>query len=167
MKPISLCLIQMGDKGLELVRAFPDVVPSHTLTEIITKSMPMGAKDGDFTSNVIGEKNAFSGYVFAIPSTIGRSNIASICAIFDNSSYDVNSVRKIFSLIINEMKKYDVIKTDILYKILPTLFKSFESDKITIKISSVVTIEIDNTGRDEPVEPLKKSVNNFESDMWK
>jgi len=168
MKPISLCLIQMGDKGLECVRAFPDVIPNEILNEIVIKSMPMGAKEGDFTSSIIAGNNAFSGYVFCIPRSNDRNNIASLVAIYENIKYDVNNVRNLFSLIITEMKKYEVISTDILTQILPTLYKSFESETIKIKISSVVTIEINNKADDElPAKPLEKSVNSFEKDMWK
>ena len=82
MKPISLCLVHMGNKGLELVEAYPKVLPVNILNEIVTKSMPMGAKEGDFTSNTIGQ-SAFSGYIFSLPSDTGRSNIASLIAVFN------------------------------------------------------------------------------------
>ena len=54
LNPASICLIQIGKKGLELVKAYPRVFPENVMNEITLKSMPLNAKDGTFTTNTIG-----------------------------------------------------------------------------------------------------------------
>ncbi|HUT81608.1 MAG TPA: hypothetical protein VMZ29_10450 [Candidatus Bathyarchaeia archaeon] len=166
MKPTSMCLVQMGNKGLELVKSYPDVLPQTIIDEIVVKSMPLGAKDGDFTSNVISEDNAFSSYVFSIPSTFGRDNIGSLVAVFDNTNYSANDVRKLFSIIISELRNNNAVDITILAEILPTIFKSFGNKNVKIKISSVVTVEIDFTDEEKPMDTKEKIAKSLSDDMW-
>jgi len=56
MKPISLCLVQIGNKGIELVNSYPNVLPTEVTNQIILKSMPFGAKHGDFITTNSGQK---------------------------------------------------------------------------------------------------------------
>ena len=164
MKPISLCLVQMGSKGLELVKAYPKVLPENIITEIVTKSMPMGAKEGDFTSNTIGP-SAFSGYIFALPSETGRSNIASLIAVFNDLDYDSNVIKKVFTFTVTELKKNNMIDTETIIKIMPNLFTGLAEGHLKIKISSVVTLECDV--RKEDKDKDEEALNNFGQDFWK
>ncbi|NHJ84504.1 MAG: hypothetical protein FK734_03530 [Asgard group archaeon] len=166
MKPMSLCLIHMGSKGLELVKAYPEVLPQTIINEIIVKSMPLGAKDGDFTSNVISEDNAFSSYVFTIPENIGRDNIGSLVAVFDNTNYNTNDVRKLFSVLISELRDNSAVNTKILAEILPTIYKSFGDKSVKIKISSVVTVEIDFAEDEKHLDSKDKIAKSLSDDMW-
>ena len=83
MKPIGVCLTHMGKKGLELVNVFPDAFPKNVLNEIVLKSMPMSAKEGDFASSTV-QDILFESYIFTVPGE-DRNNIASLVAIFDDS----------------------------------------------------------------------------------
>ena len=164
MKPISLCLVHMGSKGLELVNAYPKVLPMNVLNEIVTKSMPMGAKEGDFTSNTIGN-SAFSGYIFKLPSETGRSNIASLIAVFNDLKYDSNVIKKVFTFTVTELKKNNMIDTETIVKIMPNLFAGLVEGHLKVKVSSVVTLEFDV--RKESKDKDEEALNSFGQDFWK
>ena len=165
MKPISLCLVQMGQKGLELVKAYPDVLPEETLNQIVLKSMPMGAKEGDFTSSTAGD-TVFSGYIFSIPSKVGRSNIASLVAVYNDMKYDSETIRKVFSYTVTELhqKKLDDVET--ITKIMPNLYKGITEGQLKIKISSVVTLEF-NFQEEKAKDKNGEAINGFTKDFWK
>ncbi len=144
MYPVSLCLVTMSRNGLEIVKSFPDVIlPKDLISEIIIKSMPLGAKNGDFTTNVLRNEYAISSFVFRVPSQKGRDDIASLVALFDNTDYDSNIIRKIFSITIDELKKNNVLSLDHIVKILPLLYHGIHKKHISIKISSDLTVDID------------------------
>ena len=48
MIPISILLVHMGSRGLEMVKAYPDVLPQGIINQIVLKSMPLGAKKRGF-----------------------------------------------------------------------------------------------------------------------
>ena len=104
MKPISLCLTHMGKTGLELVSTYPDVLPQPLINEIVMKSMPMSAKEGDYSSST-AEGIVFESYIFHVPGE-ERNNIASLIAVFDNSEYNRQSIRKFFSFTVTELQKH-------------------------------------------------------------
>lgn len=165
MKPISLCLVQMGNKGLELVKAHPNALPKEILNQITIKSMPLGAKDGDFTSNTIGE-TVFSGYVFSLPTREGRDNIASLVAVYDNMRYDREAIRKLFSFTITELRKHNLVELQTIEKILPKLYTGLIEGHVKVKISSVVTLEFDFK-REEEIDKDQEALNGFKKDAWK
>ncbi|MFW9923331.1 MAG: hypothetical protein ACFFDW_08615 [Candidatus Thorarchaeota archaeon] len=165
MKPISLCLVQMGQKGLELVKAYPDVLPEHLVNQIVIKSMPMSAKEGDFTSST-ADDTVFSGYIFSVPSQTGRDNIASLVAVYNDMKYDSEILRKVFNFTITELKKKNLADIDTVQKILPNLYSGLEEGQFKIKISSVVTLEFDIKGKDEK-DKDQEALNGFGKDLWK
>ena len=164
MKPVSLCLVEMGKKGLELVRAYPEVLPEEVLNQIVVKSMPFSARDGDFTSNNV-ENSVFSGYVFSIPSSQGRANIAALVAVFSNMKYDSEAIKKVFSFTITELKKNDLVAIDTVAKILPSLYKGLIEENLRISISSTISIEFDFKGKKKDKD--QEALNGFRGDVWK
>ena len=109
MYPVSLCLVTMTRNGLEIVKPFPNVLlPKDLISEIQIKSMPLGAKNGDFTTNILKNEYAISSFVFRVPSQKGRDDIASLVALFDNRDYYSNIIRKRFSITIGELKKNNI-----------------------------------------------------------
>ncbi len=67
MKPMSLCLINMGVKGLELIKSFPDVIPSDSMNQLVYKTIPIGSNPGDFATTTFNDLN-LSSFIFRIPS---------------------------------------------------------------------------------------------------
>ena len=139
MKPTTLCFVKMGVKGLELVSSYPDVIPTEIMSQLVYKSMPMGAKHGDFASTTLDNLN-LSSYVFRIPRTEQRDNIASIVAVFSSTDYDQNTIRRAFSWVITELSNKELLSTETLTKILPNLYKGFGEGKFKIEISTSSTI---------------------------
>ncbi len=164
IKPLSLCLVQMGKKGLELVKTHPKVLPDEVLSEITYKSMPMGAKSGDFSSAGIGSFY-YSSYVFKLPQDEGRDNIGTIVAIFPNMDYDIDGIRKLFTVIVKELEGKAFLRMEIMKEILPNLYDGFSKGRINIKISSSTSISIDFS--DENEEKVVDESKAFSDDLWK
>lgn len=166
MKPISLCLTQMGKKGLELVSTFPNVLPDQTLNEIVLKSMPMSAKEGDFSSST-AEGCVFESYIFAVPGE-QRTNIASLIAVYDNSEYNRQSIRKFFSFTVEELQKHKLGDTETFEKILPNMFDGLTKGHVKIKISSVVTLDFDFDYKEKKEKDRgEEFLEALKDDMWK
>ncbi|MFW9923973.1 MAG: hypothetical protein ACFFDW_11875 [Candidatus Thorarchaeota archaeon] len=166
MKPISLCLTHMGKTGLELVSSFPDVLPQQILNEIVLKSMPMSAKAGDYSSST-AENVVFESYIFTVPGE-ERNNIASLVAVFDNTKYNRDSIRKFFSFTVKELQKHNTADTKTFETILPNMFDGLTKGHVKIKISSVVTIDFDfsyNENADKKRED--QFVDAMKDDLWK
>jgi hypothetical protein len=154
----------MGDKGLELVKSHPQVLPKEVLSEITYKSMPMGAKAGEFSTAAVGDL-FYSSYIFKLPTEGKRDNIGAIVAVFNNMKYNIDGLRKVFSFIVKELDSKALLKTDIIEEIMPNLYKGMQTGQIKIKISSVATIDI-NFGDEEATEE-RDCTNDLEDDLWK
>lgn len=166
MKPISLCLTHMGKSGLELVKSYPDVLPEQILNEIVLKSMPMSAKDGDFSSST-AEGVIFESYIFTIPGE-QRNNIASLVAVFDNSEYNRQVIRNFFSFTVAELQKNKLSDTNTYEKILPNMFDGLNKGRVKIKISSVVTLDFDFSFKEEKEKDRgEEFLDAMKDDMWK
>lgn len=165
MKPVSLCLIQMGNKGLELVKAYPDVLPEQLVNQIVIKSMPMSARDGDFASSTVGD-TVFSGYVFSVPTQADRDNIATLVAVYNDMKYDSEIIHKVFSFTVTELKKKNLVDIDTVKKILPNLYNGLAEGHFKIKISSIVTLEFDIKKEDEQ-DKDQEALSGFGKDLWK
>lgn len=165
LKPITLCLVQMGNKGLELVTAYPKVLPKKVLDELTYKSMPMSAKPGDFSSGSIGDL-FYSSFIFQLPREDVRHNIGAIIAVFEDMKYNLEGVKKTFSCIIKELDGKSLLKLDIIQEILPNLYTGFVKGAINIKISSVATISIKFNDM-ESSEEEKDYTEDLEEDLWR
>lgn len=163
-KPISLCLVHMGKKGLELVRTYPEILPDNVLNEIVLKSMPLGAKAGDFTTNTVGDCTV-SGYIFPL---IGddRQGIGSIVAVFEHSKYNQDLVKNILAYTTKELQLNSINDKSTISTILPNLFKGFNDGQLKIKISSVVTLEFDFSEEHNNEDNSKNQINSLKNEMW-
>ena len=155
----------MGKKGLELVEAYPEIHETKNLNEIIIKCMPLGAKEGDFSTTAISKDIAFSSYIFTVPRTDDRDNIASIVAVFDTTNYDSLQVQYTFTEIINELKKNNLQIIETLQNLLPNILKGLSVGYLQIKVDSVVTVEIKYRTKKEKEDP-RKIVKDFKDDIW-
>ena len=165
IKPICLCLVKLGDKGLEIVKNYPNALPDEVLSQISIKSMPLNAKDGDFISTNINN-NYLSGYVFTTPSTKGRGGIASLVAIFNTMQYNTEIIKKVFSFTITELRKNDLVSVDVISEILPKLYTGLTNEMLKIKISSVVTLEFDFKEKQEEKDGKKILIEDIKKDVW-
>ena len=164
MKPISLCLVQMGKKGLELVENYPKKLPEAILNEIVLKSMPLGAKEGDFATHNIDNCN-FSGYVFTLPGN-ERKNVASLVAVFDHPNYNLVLLRNFFVYTVTELRKKSIININIIAEILPSLYRGLIEGHLKIKISSVVTLEFDFKTDESESSDAEESISSLKDEMW-
>ncbi len=166
MKPINLCLIHVGKKGLELVGSHPKSLPTEIMNQILLKSMPFGAKPGDFLTTSTGN-NCFSGFVFRVPSNIGRDNLATIMAIFDSEDYNPNSVKKLFSTILEKLQENDLVKMETMVNLLPEMYRGMSKGYLKLKISSVVTLEFDFKSEDKERDQTERKVSDIRRELWR
>lgn len=164
IKTVSLCLVQMGQKGLEMVEAYPKSLPEEVYNKLVLKCMPLGAKDGEFTTTQVDDY-IYSGYVFTIPSNDTRSNIASLAAIFDENISNPANLKKIFAYTINELRQNNLVSIETLKGILPSLYKGINEGHLKIKISSVVTLEFEFSDEENNNE-VEKKLNDMRNEMW-
>lgn len=163
MKPVSLCLVEMGKKGLELVRAYPEILPQEEVNNIVLKSMPLGANDGDFATNTTGT-SVISSYVFSLPGE-ERTNIASLIAVFSSMNYQPQVIKKVFSFTVTELRKNNAIDKQVITDLLPKLYDGLVKGELRIKISSVVTLDLAITS--ELADEKKDPFDAFGEDVWK
>ncbi|MBD3189255.1 MAG: hypothetical protein GF308_01350 [Candidatus Heimdallarchaeota archaeon] len=163
MKPQALCFVNMASDGLNIVKAHPDIIPEEELKNIAIKSMPLGAKEGDFTTNTVGS-SVISGYVFSIPRDNQRPNIASLVAIFKSMDFQPKVINKVFSFTISELKKHDLVSTQSIQEILPSLYDGLVKGQLKIKVSSIVTLEM--TIGDDAKDESKSHFQSFGDDIW-
>ncbi|MHA1211286.1 MAG: hypothetical protein ACTSSH_02385 [Candidatus Heimdallarchaeota archaeon] len=163
IKPESLCLVQMGKAGLELVKSYPEVLSEDELNNIVLKSMPLGAKDGDFTTNTVGN-NVLSSYIFSMPGE-ERTNVASLVAVFNDMDHQPQIIKKVFSFTVTELKKNNYNNMDIFSELLPKLYAGLTSGHLKLKLSSVLTIDMEiDTGKEDPKD--KDSFDDLSDDIW-
>ena len=163
MKPLSLCLINMGTRGLELVKTFPDVIPADSMNQLVYKTIPMGSNPGDFASTTFNNLNLTS-YIFRIPSADQRDNLASLVAVFDNTNYDSNAIKQVFSWVITELEKKDLLSTGTLQEVLPKLYKGFNKGTFKIEITSTSTITFDFPR--ESKDKNDNAIDKLSDDLW-
>ena len=152
----------MGQKGLEIVEAYPRSLPDDIYNKLVLKCMPLGAKEGEFTTTQVDDY-IYSGYVFTIPSEDSRANIASLAAIFDQNISNPGNLKKVFAYTIDELRKNKLVNITTLKSILPNLYKGINEGHLKIKISSVVTLEFDFEDNDDKIDDKVKDIRN---EMW-
>ena len=163
LKPVSLCLIQMGCNGLELVKAFPTVLAKDEMDIIIFQSIPFGANDGDFATRTIS-KRVICGYVFSVHKNGNeRSNIATLTAVFDSLDFQPKFIKKVFSFIIQELKDNKLLSINLVKEILPKIYDGLVNKTFKIKLSSDKTLEFDILQNEETT---KKAFQDFSEDVW-
>ena len=163
MKPMSLCLINMGVKGLELIKSFPDVIPSDSMNQLVYKTIPIGSNPGDFATTTFNDLN-LSSFIFRIPSEEQRDNLASLVAVFSSSDYDSKTIKQIFSWVVTELDKKDLLNTGTLENILPKLYKGFNKGQFKIEITSTSTISFDF--KVDAKDKNGKAIDDLADDLW-
>ncbi len=153
----------MGARGLELVKSFPDVIPTDSMSQLVYKTIPMGSNPGDFASTTFNDLNLTS-YIFRIPTADQRDNLASLVAVFNTTDYDATSIKQVFSWVVTELEKKDLLATSTLEGILPKLYKGFSKGQFKIEITSTSTIKFDfpKQGNDKNGNAIDK----LSDDLW-
>lgn len=164
MKPVSLCLIQMGNKGMEIIESYPKVLPKEVLDQITYKALPLGAQPGEFSTSSIGDLY-YSSFAFSIPRSGERDNIGAIIGVFNDMKYNINGLKKVFSFIIKELDNKSLLKTEVIEEILPNLYKGMHMGQIRIKVSSIATISIDFETKEDEKDIDETS--HIEEDIWR
>ena len=167
MKPTNLCLVQMGKEGLEVISSYPDTLPGEVFNELAYKSMPLSAKPGDFTTATLNNLT-FSSYIFEVPSIEERNNIASIVAVFNSMNYDQQQIKKVFSVIVEELQTKNVLQIEVVKSILPNVHNGLQKGYFTIEISSLAKVSFDfRTDDDKSGSSASERADNVSDDLWR
>jgi len=154
----------MGKGGLELYKIHPQKLSENILNEIILKSMPMGAKKGDFTTVSLSDGRVISGYLFTTPDKLGRDNIASLIVIFESLKYNAEIIKRNFASMLSTLANYDLVTLELIADLLPIIFDSFSKRKGKIKVNSDVSIDYDFTSLN--LSRKKDKIKDFTDDIW-
>ncbi|NHJ85767.1 MAG: hypothetical protein FK734_09915 [Asgard group archaeon] len=154
----------MGQNGLEFVTTYPNECSPDIQKDILLKSMPLGAKDGDFISAIINLPIVMSSIVFSVPTNKGRDNIASLLVAFDSMQYNPEIIQLNFSKILNALKKQPHFNIQILTELAPKIFDGIYN-AINIKITLKHTI-IKLDFNELYLKNKKDKVSAFKKDLW-
>ena len=154
----------MGQKGLEFITTYPNECSPDIQKDILLKSMPLGAKDGDFISAIINLPIVMSSMVFSVPTNEGRDNIASLLVAFDSMHYNSEIIQLNFSKILKSLKKEPNFNIQQLLDIIPKIFNAI-LDSARIKITTNHTI-IKLDFKDLYEKSKKDKVSALTKDLW-
>ncbi|NPE08727.1 MAG: hypothetical protein GNW80_10645 [Asgard group archaeon] len=155
----------MSKKGLEVTKVYPNILNQAIINEIALKSMPFGAKEGDFTTITLSDNKIFSGLVFTVPHLLSRDNIASLIAVFESMSYNAEILQENFTLLINSLKEFNVISSDKVTDLLPEIFAGIKLEKFNLNIKRGKNITFNFTNLDAKF-VKKDKLKEFTSDVW-
>jgi hypothetical protein len=155
----------MSKKGLEITKAYPDVLNQEIKNEIALKSMPLGAKGEDFTTVTLSDKKVFSGLIFRVPHLMTRDNIASLIAVFDSMNYNAGILQERFTELVESLKEHNVISVEKVNNLLEELFEGILAGKCELTIKRGKSIKLDFT-EIEAKFAKKDKLKKFTSDVW-
>ena len=155
----------MSKKGLEIAEVVPNILNQEILKEIALKSMPLGAKEGDFTTVTLSDKKIFSGFIFTVPHLLTRDNIASLIVVFESMNYNTGIIQERFTELINSLKKHNVISVEKVNELLPDLFEGIITGKCRLSIKRGLDIDLDFTDLEAKF-AKKDKIKEFTSDVW-
>ena len=164
-KPLCLCVSIMCKKGLEIDKVYPNILHQEIINEIALKSMPLGAKEGDFTTVTLSDKKIFSGLIFTVPHLLTRDNIASIIAVFESMSYNAEILQENFTLLVRSLKESNVISSDKVTDLLPELFEGIKLGKFDMNIKRGKNVAFDFSNLEAKF-VKKDKIKEFTSDVW-
>ena len=105
-----------------------------------------------------------SSFIFRIPSSDDRDNLASLVAVFSSADYDSKTIKQVFSWVINELEKKELLSTGTLENILPKIYKGFNKGHFKIEITSTSTISFDF--KTEANDKNGKAIDSLADDLW-
>ena len=142
----------MGKDGYEIEATFPEDLSPEQEEFVKKESIPDKSSAGDviFKQN---NENLLLSFIFTIPKTDGRSNIAALVSLFQqterylqSSIYnDLNNYKafatEVFKLLIDELSNVSLINLDFIRNILPILYQGLDSGHVKIEIDEIIKFE--------------------------
>ena len=162
MKPKSLCFVFAGSKGVELVRAYPEVLSKKDIKRLITKCIPYSAKGGEFEELQIDD-SYIACYVFTMDVYL-KEKLCALAIVFDSGDYKKDIVRDFFIETLADLHDKQLLDFENLANLLPDLYKKLLTYFYKFKVSSTVSIEINVPEKKK--KPQKDHVEFIVEDVW-
>ncbi len=163
MKPRSLCFVFAGSKGVELVRAYPEVLSKKEVSQIITKCIPYSAKGGEFEEIKV-DNSYIACYVFTMDIYL-KEKLCALAIVFDSPDYKTSTVRDFFVESLADLYDKKLLDFENIANILPDLYKKLLTYFYKFEVSSTVSIEI-NVPEKKTEELEKDDVETIVEDVW-
>ena len=162
MKPRSLCFVFAGTKGIELVRAYPEVLSKKEINQLITKCIPYSAKGGEFELIQVND-NHIACYVFTMDVFL-KEKLCALAIVFDSEDYKKEIVREFFVETLADLYDKKLLDFENIANILPDLYKKLLTYFYKFEVSSTVSIEINVPEKKKG--PVKDDVEIIVEDVW-
>ncbi|MHA1270538.1 MAG: hypothetical protein ACTSPY_12170 [Candidatus Helarchaeota archaeon] len=163
----NICINKMERSGPVILLQYPEnYFKNQDLTEVPLKTIPINAKEGDFTTIIFRNELIIVSYIFTLKEVENeRASLYAISATIDDKKINPISFKPIFESIIEQFKACNLIKIDILKKLLPKLFSALSKDESEIKITKSCTIKIEFDNSVSRKIKKKKRINRANG-MW-
>lgn len=162
MKPRSLCFVFAGSKGVELVRAYPEVLAKKEIKRLITKCIPYSAKGGEFEEIQVDDSH-IACYVFTMDVYL-KEKLCALAIVFNSAEYKKDIVRDFFIETLADLYDKKILDFENLANQLPNLYKKLLTYFYKFEVSSTVSIEIDVLEKSKG--PVKDDVEIIVEDVW-
>ena len=135
----------MKKTGPEIIATHPShFFTNEDLQTIALKSIPLNAKDGDFSTLAYKEDLVIASYVFTIREEEGkRPDLFSICAAISVDEINPMHFKKIFESIINQLKEFHELNSKMLIALISRIYQTLNDGKTEIKITKTTTLKIE------------------------
>jgi hypothetical protein len=162
MKPRSLCFVFAGSKGVELVRAYPEILSKKEINRLITKCIPYSAKGGEFEELQVDDSH-IACYVFTMDVYL-KEKLCALAIVFDSDEYKKDIVREFFVETLADLHDKKQLDFENLANLLPDIYKKLLTHFYKFKVSSTVSIEINVPKKKK--KPQKDDVEVIVEDVW-
>ncbi|MBD3190986.1 MAG: hypothetical protein GF308_10100 [Candidatus Heimdallarchaeota archaeon] len=166
--PIKNIQINKVDaKGISPACTFPDNLTTKIKQEIALKSMPLGAKVGDFTTVIIDDM-IFVNYVLNVVIPNNRDTLYSISVCIDEHENPLR-IKTVLETIVSELKACNAVTPKVLDTFAKKLYQAFQGTTTEIKITKniIISIKSFNAEEEEEEEEKKSDIESrFEEELW-
>lgn len=165
----NILINKMEPSGPEIISSHPPKTFSdEDLREISLKSIPLNAKDGEFSTFLFNEKTVIASYIFTIQKKENsRPNLYAICGALSPNELNPIHLKPVFASIIDQLKEFKELNTNTIVALTSKIFKTINDGKTEVKITKTTTlkIEIEKSELDKIKNHKKKRLNSTKN-MW-
>ncbi len=168
----NICINKMLDTGPEIIASYPpDYFSDSEKKEISLKTIPLNAKNGDFTTLAFKDDLVIASYVFTIKENPNsRPDLLAICASIESNNFNPMIFKDMFSSLIQQLKDSQVLTSKTIVALVSNLYRTLSEGKTEIKITKTTTIKVeissDNLKEIEKAEKKKKKLQEKMKGVW-
>ncbi|NHI93818.1 MAG: hypothetical protein EAX96_15125 [Candidatus Lokiarchaeota archaeon] len=141
----NISINKMNPAGPEIIASHPSqFFTENDLKTIALKSIPLNAKDGEFSTFLFKEELVIASYIFTIQEQEGkRPDLFSICGAISSDELNPHHFKKIFESIIQQLKEFRELNSKTLVALISRIYSTLNDGKTEIKITKTTTLKIE------------------------